>query len=666
GSDGTLLVCTGDGAHYDYQDNGGSDGPGFDDFPHPQTGKLGPTPKLEDSGSFRAQDVRSLAGKVLRIDPETGAGLPSNPFWNGDAHSHASRVWALGLRNPFRAVRVDGTGALDPAAGDPGQLILSEVGWLDWEELNFVRRGDNFGWPCREGALTHPGYSGFQPPTHSFPICSDAPTGTLREPLLTWHHANPSGVAPSGIHFDVNGNPASGFAGNCAIAGAIARASTYPPAYAGRLFFADFGQRFIKTLEFDAQTGRASAVHDFGGTPDPIADFETHPLTGEVWFLRYSSQYSRLERLHYGANLTPVALASVTPSYGPLPLRVVADASASFDPELEALSFAWDFGDGSALATTPVATHDYLQPGAYTVALDVSDSFGAHATWSTTVHAGNAPPAVAILQPLQGAQVEPPVTLVLKGTASDVEDGALVRHWSVDLLHGNHLHPGVFHSTEDEPSFAITSHGEPGESYAYRINLSATDSQGLTSSASAWVYPHDVVLDPSGEMQPISRLGELFPPLPQGAGNPDIEVIRDTITPPVGTTTPIRQFDTSHGGDQGPDDWIGLDAYVAFDDDARFIGLKFQEGVHAADGGWFESLWVEVRNNGVWTKAQNLRITPPYAFALAQQPGFDGVPYETYELWFDPQDGDAIRLRGAPGGSSGFISCAELRARLLA
>ena len=57
----------------------------------------------EDVGAFRAQLVDSLNGKVLRIDPATGNGLPSNPYYDAaNPRSARSRVWALGMRNPYR------------------------------------------------------------------------------------------------------------------------------------------------------------------------------------------------------------------------------------------------------------------------------------------------------------------------------------------------------------------------------------------------------------------------------------------------------------------------------------------------------------------------------------------------------------------------------------
>ena len=99
----------------------------------------------QDAGAGRAQLLSSISGKILRIDPNTGEGLPTNPFWNGLAASPESKIWVLGLRNPFRF-------SVKPGSGSPGTLFLSEVGWTTWEELNVSRfGGENFGWPCFEG-----------------------------------------------------------------------------------------------------------------------------------------------------------------------------------------------------------------------------------------------------------------------------------------------------------------------------------------------------------------------------------------------------------------------------------------------------------------------------------------------------------------------------------
>ena len=93
GSDGTLFVGTGDGASYSHTDAGGIYNNCFG------SGRLDP---VENIGSFRSLYLGSLAGKILRVDPATGLGLPTNPFYTGDPADNESRVWAYGLRNPYR------------------------------------------------------------------------------------------------------------------------------------------------------------------------------------------------------------------------------------------------------------------------------------------------------------------------------------------------------------------------------------------------------------------------------------------------------------------------------------------------------------------------------------------------------------------------------------
>ncbi len=72
------------------------------------------------------------------------------------------------------------------------------------------------------------------------------------------------------------------------------------------------------------------------------------------------------------------------------------------------------------------------------------------------------------------------------------------------------------------------------------------------------------------------------------------------------------------------------------------------------DGGWFDSLTVHVRRDGLWTEVTGLSVSPAY-------PGEPGASFQTYVLSFDPVLGDGIRLHGAPGGFADFISVAELQ-----
>ncbi len=143
--DGTLFVGCGDGAWADRVDFGQNLTPEDPDC----EGMFG---AAQDVGAARAQGLNTLAGKILRIDPLTGQGLSTNPFWDGDPHSPASKIWAMGLRNAFRF-------SVKPGSEAPGTLFISEVGWSTWEELNVAHLGGmNFGWPCREGTLAQPLY----------------------------------------------------------------------------------------------------------------------------------------------------------------------------------------------------------------------------------------------------------------------------------------------------------------------------------------------------------------------------------------------------------------------------------------------------------------------------------------------------------------------------
>jgi cysteine-rich repeat protein len=137
---------------------------------------------------------------------------------------------------------------------------------------------------------------------------------------------------------------------------------------------------------------------------------------------------------------------------------------------------------------------------------------------------------------------------------------------------------------------------------------------------------------------------------PTGSGNKNLEVIRDGDKPPVGNGDPTRQYDTWDGANTAPEDWIGYTYGTLY----SFNRVVFQAGISFWDGGWFDTLTVQVRQNGIWTNVSNLAITPPYPVPN------DGISYNTYNLTFDPITGDGIRIDGAPGGSADFISVGEL------
>jgi glucose/arabinose dehydrogenase len=133
------------------------------------------------------QDLTTLLGKILRIDPRLGPSnepytIPlDNPFV--DQPPKRAEIWSYGLRNPWRF-------SFDRQTGD---LAIADVGQDLWEEIHLSPRsagggrGTNYGWSCREGRHDYK-------PTQ--PLCVGPPPPVLTEPV--WEYSHTRGCSITG------------------------------------------------------------------------------------------------------------------------------------------------------------------------------------------------------------------------------------------------------------------------------------------------------------------------------------------------------------------------------------------------------------------------------------------------------------------------------------
>ncbi|MEO5617015.1 MAG: PQQ-dependent sugar dehydrogenase [Candidatus Eisenbacteria bacterium] len=412
GTDGSLLISIGDGSDFTV----GPDMGGL----QPNAFLPGRTDPVEDIGSYRSQFIKSLCGKVLRINPVNGHGYPSNPFYDGDSASVRSRVWAYGFRNPFRFTVRPGSGSTDPADGDPGSIYLGDVGWNDWEEWNVIAGpGFNSGWPCYEGPAQQAEYWPLSPDhsgCDSIGITPNNPS-PASAPIASWHH-----------RLDYAGNP-PGFLGNASVGGIFYSDTLYPAAYRGHYFHGDYGQSWIRDATMTPLDTWTSFT-GFGAEMDGPVDFAREPGTGNIL---YSSIFTgEIRRIRYtgsvGGNTAPVAIATGIPTDGPAPLEVQFTGSSSSDADSDSLTHTWLFGDGGG---APIANplHSYAEAGAYLAILIVSDGRGGEGRDTVPVLASPLTtfPSTPVLDDFNrpNAPLTTPWVSDVEGLA--VQDGALVQ-----------------------------------------------------------------------------------------------------------------------------------------------------------------------------------------------------------------------------------------------
>jgi glucose/arabinose dehydrogenase len=195
------------------------------------------------------QDSTTVLGSLARLDPDAGPPfVPSdNPFVGREGDD---RIWAYGLRNPWRF-------AFDPPSGT---LFVADVGQNEVEEVNAEpadAAGLDYGWNVMEGT------SCFEPP-------SDCEEEGLTLPVLDYPNN-----------------------GACSVTGGFVYRGTDVPELEGRYVFSDLCAGFLRSFRLEGGSAADVVEHDLeidGEAADAIpgsvtsfgtdADGELHVLTG--------------------------------------------------------------------------------------------------------------------------------------------------------------------------------------------------------------------------------------------------------------------------------------------------------------------------------------------------------------------------------------------------
>ncbi|MGH8496929.1 MAG: PQQ-dependent sugar dehydrogenase [Gammaproteobacteria bacterium] len=192
----------------------------------------------------QAQQLDSHMGKIVRIAPD-GSVPEDNPF-AGQADA-MPEIWTLGHRN------------VQAAAFDPeGRLWAIEHGTRGGDELNLIRKGDNYGWPIVAYGIE---YAGAPIPGAE----TDRPG--YAQPVYYWDPV----IAPSGAQF---------YTGDAF------------PEWRGSLFIGSLKEERLVRLTIDNEsvtgeehllTDRGQRVRDVRQGPDGTLYIVTDERNGELW-----------------------------------------------------------------------------------------------------------------------------------------------------------------------------------------------------------------------------------------------------------------------------------------------------------------------------------------------------------------------------------------------
>lgn len=182
-----------------------------------------------------AQDMSGNLGKIIRLNLD--GSLPTDNPFSDNSNDIAAQFWSIGHRNVLGMT-------FDPQ----GNLWAHEMGPRGGDELNFIKKGKNYGWPLVSNGRN---YSGVDIPDHST-------RPEFEAPKMTWTPV----ISPSSISIYKAGthNDFPAWQDNALISGLSSKAliivdldtnNTGKPPYERYRY--DMGERIRNVLNVDGQ-----------------------------------------------------------------------------------------------------------------------------------------------------------------------------------------------------------------------------------------------------------------------------------------------------------------------------------------------------------------------------------------------------------------------------
>jgi cytochrome c len=359
-----------------------------------------------------SSNTNDLRGKILRIKPtdEGSYTIPKGNLFPEGMDKTRPEIYVMGCRNPYRIAVDQRTSYLywgdvgpDAAKANPNRGPDGIV------EFNQARKAGYFGWPLFTGDNKAYNRYDFETKTSGAKHDPKAPknespnnTGLIDLPPTTpawvWYGYGESKEFPW-----VATGGANPMGGPVYYSEDYKGTDKLPKYYDGKFFAYEWMRDWIYTVSMDKE-GKYTGAERFM----PNTKFY-HPMDmafahdGSLFVLDYGMNWfaqneeATLSRISFNAgNRKPLVKMSANKKIGAAPLTVEFSSAGTLDYDKDALSYSWNFGDGTPLSILPNPKKKFKKAGEYTVTLTVMDDKGNKKTESTLIKVGNAEPEVDI------------------------------------------------------------------------------------------------------------------------------------------------------------------------------------------------------------------------------------------------------------------------------